>query len=124
VGQGGQPGAGAAPVGVEPRGGTPHVEQNLLRYLLGLGRVAQHGEDDAEDLAGRAVVDGLVGGQVAAGHPGQQHAELVGVGVPAVGGAGLALGHPHHVLNSLPNRRRLGSRADLGAVKFCITLYS
>jgi len=74
--QGRNPGGGAAQLRIEPRCGTPDVEQHLLRDLLGLGRVAQHLPDDAVDRAGEFGIDELERPMVAARHLAQQRGEV------------------------------------------------
>jgi hypothetical protein len=71
-----RPRGGAAPARVEPGRRPPDLKQNLLRDLLGLGRVAQHLPDDAVDRAGEFGVDELERPVVAARHLAQQRGEV------------------------------------------------
>jgi hypothetical protein len=67
MGDGEDPGKGAALCRVEPGGRAPDLEQHLLGDLFGLGRVAQHGADQAVNRSGQPVVDRLERALVATG---------------------------------------------------------
>ena len=87
MGEGHHPRRPASAAGVETGRGAPDLEQDLLGDLLSLRRIPQHAADQAEHLAADAVVDRLEGGQIAAGHPSQQRAEITtGPGLLALGG--------------------------------------
>src|SRR5450755_3851051 len=73
--QGHHPGSGAAELRIEPRGGPPDVEQDLLHDLLGLCQVTDDPAHDPEYLARGLLIDCLEGGLVSARDVSKQDSE-------------------------------------------------
>jgi hypothetical protein len=65
-GDGQGPGRRAAFAGVVADGGPPHFEEHLLGDLFGLGRIADHGPDEALNRAGQLGEDQIERSVVAA----------------------------------------------------------
>jgi hypothetical protein len=74
VGEGEDPGQGAAPARIEAGGGTPQFEQHLLGHLLRLRRVPHDATYKPEHRAGHQSVQLLEGLLVTTGH---EHQKLV-----------------------------------------------